>query len=231
MSLFEAINLRKSVRKFTDEEVPGEVIEKALDHALLAPNSSNLQTWDFYWVQTPEKKNKLIHYCLKQSAARSAKEFLVVTANPQLWKRSQPEIINMAKAVKAPQLVVDYYEKLIPFFYSPGFFSLLGWGKKIIARIIGHFKPMMNGPYTESDLQKVAVKSAALACQNFALSITAQGYATCMMEGFDERRVKKLLKLKRVTDVVMIIAIGKEKENSHWGPRFRIAKEKVVHKV
>ena len=66
MDFFELVNKRRSVRKFKDEKVPKEVITKSLDAALLAPNSSNLQPWEFYWVRTAEKKKKL-KYMLKQS--------------------------------------------------------------------------------------------------------------------------------------------------------------------
>ena len=60
MDLFETIKKRRSIRKYTDKKVPTDIIQKALEHAVLAPNSSNAQTWDFYWVKTLEKKNKLM---------------------------------------------------------------------------------------------------------------------------------------------------------------------------
>ena len=58
MDFFDLIRRRRSVRKFTNESVPNEVITKALKSALLAPNSSNLQPWEFYWVK--DKKIKRI---------------------------------------------------------------------------------------------------------------------------------------------------------------------------
>jgi nitroreductase len=51
-----------------------------------------------------------------------------------------------------------------------------------------------------------------------------------MMEGFDAKRVKKLLNLPCSEDVVMVIAVGKSTENGTWAPPFRIPKELVVHK-
>ena len=39
------------------EVVPEKDIQKScLDLALLAANSSNLQSWQFYWVKSKEKK-------------------------------------------------------------------------------------------------------------------------------------------------------------------------------
>ena len=45
MEFFEVVKARRSVRQYTEEPVPEEVIQKALDAALIAPNSSNLQSW------------------------------------------------------------------------------------------------------------------------------------------------------------------------------------------
>ena len=42
MDFFEAVENRRSVRKFTDKEVPEEIMRKCLKAATLAPNSSNL---------------------------------------------------------------------------------------------------------------------------------------------------------------------------------------------
>ena len=56
MDFFEVVAKRRSIRKFTDEPISDDMIAKALDAAVLAPNSSNVQTWNFYWVKSPDKK-------------------------------------------------------------------------------------------------------------------------------------------------------------------------------
>ena len=63
MDFFDLVNKRRSVRKFSNEKVPKEVILKSLKAALLAANSSNLQPWEFYWVRDNNKK-KTISYSL-----------------------------------------------------------------------------------------------------------------------------------------------------------------------
>lgn len=230
-SLFNVLRRRRSIRKFTSEPVPETVIERAVDAALLAPNSSNTQTWDFYWVKSESTRQKLIEGCLSQSAARTANQLVVVTADPKKWRRSQKRLLEYAKDVKAPRPVILYYEKLIPLVYQWGFLNTLGLFKWITSNIIGLFRPMMRGPNTKRDLQEVSIKSAALGAENFVLAISAQGYATCMMEGFDECRVKRLLKLPLSARVVMVIGIGREAERGTWGPRYRIPKEEVFHHI
>ena len=226
----ETIRTRRSIRRFTQTPVPATVIERALEHATLAPNSSNMQTWDFYWVKSPDKKQKLVEYCLNQSAARTAQELVVIVADHTLWKRSNPEMVEFVKKVNAPKLVVMYYEKMIPLTYRAGLFNTIGAVKWIISSVTGLFRPITRGPHTLRDLQEVAIKSAALAAENFVLSIVQQGYATCMMEGHDEYRVKKLLGLKGTSRVVMVIGIGEgDLQKGTWGPQFRIDQQKTIH--
>jgi nitroreductase len=232
MDFFETIELRRSVRRFTDKIVPEEIVTKALDAAVLAPNSSNAQTWDFYWVKNPEKKLKLIQYCLNQSTARTASHLIVITANPKAWKRSWEPLKRFTDIMEAPRKVKLYYEKIFPYIYKTGFLNIIGLIKKMSFFIIGNFRPIMRGPTTLRDVQEVCIKSAALAAENFVLAITAQGYGTCMMEGFDEARVKGLLKLKSYERVVMVISVGEiAPEKAIWGPRFRINIKQVVHEV
>ena len=88
-------------------------------------------------------------------------------------------------------------------------------------------------------------KTTALACQNLMMALVAQGYDSCPMEGFDQNRVKRILKLNRNAHIVMVLGVGKAdhkrvKKNSKvklfifvkgiYGDRFRID-DKLVIKV
>jgi nitroreductase len=77
--------------------------------------------------------------------------------------------------------------------------------------------------------QRITVhKSCALAAQTFMLSISAEGFESCPMEGFDQKRVKKALNLPRGAEINMIISVGKGTEEGIWGPRFRVPYDEVV---
>lgn len=231
MEFFEVIKARRSIRRYLSDPVPDQVIEKAFDAAILAPNSSNVQTWDFFWVRSEEKKEKLIKACLSQSAARTAQQLVVITADPKKWKRSQGPLLQYVRAIGAPKMVVAYYEKLIPIVYRWGFLNCFYPLKWLASFFVGIFKPSVRSPFSRRDMQEVAIKSAALAAENFVLAISAQGYSTCMMEGFDEWRVHSLLGLPCTARIVMVISIGKEAEQGTWGPQFRLPKDQVVHRV
>jgi nitroreductase len=230
MNFFDAVKARRSIRKYTDKPVPPEVIEKALDAALLAPNSSNMQTWEFYWVRSPDKKQKLVEACLSQSAARTAQELIVVVANPSLWRKTAPAMVKYLDSLptKVPTLVRTYYEKLIPLTYGMWWLGPVKW---LIFNTIGFFRPITRRPATLRDIQEVSIKSAALASENFMLAISAQGYSTCPMEGLDECRVKSLLSLGWGSRVVMAISVGEAAPNGTWGPQVRFDRDWFVKKV
>jgi len=231
VEFFQAVETRRSIRKFKPDPVPAEVIQKSFEAAILAPNSSNTQTWDFYWVRSEEKKKKLVEYCLSQSAARTAQELVVVVADPKNWKRSYKPLNRFVEEVKAPNLVKVYYKQLIPLTYRWGFLNTLGLFKWTVSTATGFFRPMTRGPNFKRDLQELAIKSSALAAENFVLALAAQGYASCMMEGHDEWRVKRLLGLPCSARITMVIGVGKEAERGTWGPRFRLPISDVVHEI
>ncbi|RYZ65367.1 MAG: nitroreductase family protein [Proteobacteria bacterium] len=224
MDFFEAVTRRRSIRTYSDRLVPAEVINKAIDAALLAPNSSNMQTWKIYWVRDTAKKEKLVEICMGQGAART---LLVFTADPSLWKKNQQLIMDSIKDNPREDLK-SYYGKLIPFLYGYRFLSLFKW---VMLNTAGLFKPTPRAVATGRDIQEVAVKSTALACENFMLAIAAQGFDTCPMEGFDPVRLRKLLNLTRSSTVAMVISVGERTERGVWGERYRIPREQVVEEV
>src|SRR6476660_9039049 len=73
----KVIRNRRSVRVYTNEKVPKQVVERVLEWGLMAANSSNLQPWEFYWVQDPRKKSELVEALFSQPAARTAQELIV----------------------------------------------------------------------------------------------------------------------------------------------------------
>ncbi len=55
MELMEAIKGRRSIRKYTDEPVPAEVIDKLMEAAMWAPSGQNFQPW--YFVVLTKKED------------------------------------------------------------------------------------------------------------------------------------------------------------------------------
>ena len=235
MNFFEALNKRRSVRKFTNAEVPEAVMKKCLKASLLAPNSSNLQPWEFYWIRNNEKKEEVIHACFSQNAAKTAKEIVIAVSRIDTWKRNRNFIIEEYKKQKKFIPIIDkYYNKLIPFVYYHDRFGIAGIVKRIIfifINIFGYFKVVPRGPIYKHELFETVTKTTALACQNFMMALVSEGFDSCPMEGFDEKKIKKILKLNWACHVVMIFGIGKADEKGIYGERYRINEDLVIKEV
>jgi nitroreductase len=216
--------------------VPEAVMRQVLGWTLKAPNSSNLQCWEFYWVRDPEKKKELARYCFNQPAARTAQELVVAVAKPRQWKKHARKMLEVfAEAEKTgqkiPMSAKAYYSKLAPFMYTQGWLNSVGFIKHVLFFFRGLWAVTPREPVSHWGMKVWAVKSAALACENFMLGMSAHSYDTCPMEGFDSKRVKKLLKLSCSDEVVMVISCGRRAKNGVYGPRVRFADSEFIKKV
>lgn len=232
----EAINYRRSVRIYKDIPIDKDKVKQCLKNAALAPTSSNLQLWEFYHVTDRETIKKLAFACMDQNAAKTAQQLVVIVAKKSLWKSNalaNIDFLNKAfdkpnlsdRLAKRKKMSLSYYQKLIPFLYTD-FLGILGFLKFLIFQIIGLFRPVYRQT-RKSDMRIVAHKSAALAAQNFMISMAAVGYDTCPMEGSDTLRVKKILKISGSAEITMVIACGIRDDSGIYGQRFRVPFEDV----
>ena len=60
MEVLQAIQERRSIRKFKQEPVPRKILDQILEAATLAPSGKNKQPWKFYVIQG-EKRTEMIH--------------------------------------------------------------------------------------------------------------------------------------------------------------------------
>ena len=236
----EAIAYRRSVRVYTDQSIDTEKVKHCLVNASLAPTSSNLQLWEFYHITDKSILQKMTKACFNQSAAKTAKQLVVVVARKDLWKKrakANIEFLNKVyskldlseRDVKRKKMATNYYQKLIPTIYTD-FLGILGYIKFFVFQIVGLFKPIYRQTRL-SDMRIVAHKSAGLAAQNFMTSMAAIGYDTCPMEGSDTLQVKQILNLPRGAEINMVISCGIRTDKGVYGPRFRIPFEEVYFEV
>lgn len=237
----EAIEYRRSVRKYKENCIDEEKVKKCIENATLAPNSSNMQLWEFIHVTDKNTLKKIAHSCFNQNAATTSENMVVFVARRDKWRSRAKQNLNFLEdlfekqskqgidVTKRRNLSRRYYKKIMPTIYSD-FFGIVGVYKKILSMVIGLFRPI----YREvlySDLKVITHKSVALAAQNFMLSMAEIGYDTCPMEGSDTKRVKKILNLPRKAEITMIIACGVRKNNGIYSPRFRVPFDEVYKKI
>lgn len=242
MNLEEVLNYRRSVRVYDKEKrIDPEKVKYCLELATLAPNSSNMQLWEFYQVVNREMLAKISKACLDQPATATASEVVVFVTRQDLFRKRAKAVLDFergnirrnspegrqGKRIRDREL---YYGKLMPFIYAR-FFGILGGFRSLLAKIIGLFRPIVR-QVSENDMRVVVHKSCALAAQTFMIAMANEGYDTCPLEGFDSRRIKKLLRLPVGAEINMIISCGIRKGNlGIWGERYRVPFDKVYHRI
>lgn len=65
----EHARLRRSVRKFSPEPVPAQIIEHCIEVAAQAPSGANKQPWTFVLVTKPEVKRSIREACEREETA------------------------------------------------------------------------------------------------------------------------------------------------------------------
>ena len=229
----KVVRSRRSTRVYCDEPIPESVVRKCLELATLAPNSSNLQCWEFYWVRDAAKKQELVELCLGQPAAATAQELIVCVARLDTWRRNSKLMLDhlIANEGKVPQAKLHYQRKIVPLAYGHGPFYIFGPFKKLAITLMGLTRIIPRGPASKADMRVWAHKTTALACENFMLSMRALGFDSCPMEGMDERRIQKLLGLPRAAEVCMVISAGKRAKNGIYDEQFRIDPSLTIFEV
>lgn len=240
MTLEEIINYRRSVRHYKKLPIDTEKVKHCIELSTLAPNSSNMQLWEFYHVTHPEILKKLSVACLNQQSATTAQQMVVFVTRQDLYRKrakamltlESNNIIKNSPIEKQEKRIKNwkmYYGKIIPFLYLR-FLGLFGIVRKIIMNIVGLFRPIIY-QVSENDMRVVVHKTCALAAQTFMLAMANEKYDTCPMEGFDSRKVKIILNLPYGAEINMVVSCGIREENGVWGERMRIPFDEVYKKV
>ncbi len=240
MTLEEIINYRRSVRHYKNEPIDAEKVRHCIELATLAPNSSNMQLWEFYHIVNSDVLKKMAEACLNQESAKTAQQMVVFVTRQDLYRKRAKIMLELetqnvlknspqpkqAKRIKSWKM---YYGKIMPILYF-GFFGLFGIIRKIIVNIVGLFRPIVY-QVSENDMRVVVHKTCALAAQTFMLAMANEKYDTCPMEGFDSRRVKSILKLPFGAEINMVISCGIRDENGVWGDKMRLPFDEVYRKI
>jgi len=236
MEFTEAVSRRRSVRKYDpDKSIDPDKVKQCLALATLAPNSSNMQLWEFVHITSKETVNKMSGYCFDQNAAKTAQQMVVIVVRKDLWKtRATAQVENLKKVFgdkpkkeqsRRAKFAFTYYKTIIPVAYAD-FLGIFGYIKYGLYWLIGLFRPIFRQA-RKSDMRIVAHKSAGLAAQTFMLAMSDINYDTCPMQGIDSLPIKKLLKLPYGAEINMLISCGVRLPEGIYGERFRIPFEEV----
>jgi len=83
MELLDAINRRRSIRKYLDRPVEFEKLTTIIDAARKAPSAGNLQNWAFIMVTERSLIKQISEYCVEQYWVQTAPVLIIVCALPE----------------------------------------------------------------------------------------------------------------------------------------------------
>ena len=133
----EAIEYRRSIRVYDpDQPLDTERVKRCIEQAALAPNSSNMQLWEFIHITDKALIKDIAPLCFNQNAARTAQQLVVFVTRKDLWRNRAQANLDMINRLypdkpKSEQsrrewVIRTYYGKLIPNVYFD-FLGLYGW--------------------------------------------------------------------------------------------------------
>ena len=77
-SVRQAVEARRSIRKYTEEDIPVEVVREVVRQASLAPSAMNIQPWRVVAVRSTELRRRLRSAAHDQAQVEGAPVVLVV---------------------------------------------------------------------------------------------------------------------------------------------------------
>jgi len=203
MEVAEAIRTRRSIRKFQDQDVPTELILKAIGLACWAPNGGNYQSWKFIVVKNRDLIRRIAD---------------VVQSKTDLIA-SWPEAQEMAETVKRYQANASFFRSA-PALIAVAMGEYRSAADKVLRRR-GEGDPaaremMENRAAISSRTQTIAGATAYL-----ILALHDLGLASCWMAGpmLARREIHEMLGVPDDMGLFALVPVGYAAEKPEARPR------------
>ncbi|MEM2891287.1 MAG: nitroreductase family protein [Thermoplasmata archaeon] len=82
MDVVEAIRSRRSIRRYSERQIPPDVMSELLESMRLAPSSNNRQAWAVVVVTEPRLKSELVNASGNQAFVGECGAYLVGVTDP-----------------------------------------------------------------------------------------------------------------------------------------------------
>jgi len=227
---FQQINMdRRAIRDFDGSPIADDEVEALIGEALLAPSSGNSQPYIIHWLRDPVMMAAGAATCHNQRAARSASTLLVFVAGGRFaletvskfraYVESTGELSEKSRRyhLRETKTRRRFLRIASSFLWSP----LLS----MLTTVFPSFSLLPVGP---NGVRQWAARSALFAAQTILLAASARGLDTCPMEGFDPRKLGRILRLERGDVIALVVALGRRRPDALIEPRWRRPLEAAV---
>ncbi|TVY06656.1 nitroreductase family protein [Paenibacillus cremeus] len=188
---FKSIVLdRRSIRKYTEQDVSVEDIREIVDCARYAPSDTNSQTWEFIAVKNRDMIKEIERITWEQLHQRAA----------------EAEERGLSK--EARLLTKSFGPYATAFSDAPVLIVCLAtpYNSKFRERIFDPVQLVEDAVWAEE-----GIKSSCLAAQNLMLAAHARGLGTCPMTGpvlLAQEQLRTYLNIRPECQINMVIALG-----------------------
>ncbi len=117
MNVFEAIEKRRSIRRFKATSLSKEQIDRLMNAARFAPSGSNVQPWRFIIVKKKELKAELRKASFDQKFVEDAPIVIVCCGNLLSWKKTREHVQEILN-IKGIEFSEDSLEALMKSAYK-----------------------------------------------------------------------------------------------------------------
>lgn len=187
MDIFEAIETRRTIRKFKEVTPSVEDINKIINAARLAPSSTNTQMWHYLAIYNNQIKLKM-----KEAVQSSYDEI-------KNWQES-----------KGYEGKIEYYKQHSIFFAdAPVLIAVLMEPKSSIIQDI-LLKKGLSHQEVERNRPHPDILSIGASIENLSLAAHALNYGTCWMTApiCAYKKLEKILEVKEPYKLVSLICLG-----------------------
>ena len=221
------VRSRRATRHFKSDPIPDDLLTRLLDLARWAPSGYNLQPTHFTVVTDPNLKEELFPACMSQRQVREAPAIVVLSGDRRVAEKHFDE---MLRSDLDGQCVTAEYaallRRVVPLAFGQGPAGL-GWlWKATLLPGVRLLRPIPSMPAVHK--RYWVTKQVMLSAMVLMLAANSAGLATVPMEGFDEGRVKRILRIPRWHVVPVVIPIGYAKDGGL--KKTRLPLERVLHR-
>src|SRR5271170_4887441 len=195
-TLTQAIAQRRATASFDGSSIPNDDLKKILEAGLHAPSGYNMQPWRFVIVRSPEQRRRLRAASYNQAKVEEASAVIVACGDADGWRNGDlEEMLRLGREGGMPENYAEQAKTAIPEYLS-------------------------NHP----NLPMWLNRHVMIAFTSMMMMAEVLGYDTAPMEGFEEEKVREVLRLPLSYNVVALLAIGHAKGPEKFsGGRFSMA--------
>lgn len=197
--LLKIISSRKSVRKYSEKQIPEEDLRKILEAGRLAPSWMNVQSWKFILIKSQENKDLLSKLAIGQQQVKNADALIVVVADKEAWEEAKITHIKNPALNPALQcengILIRTLEQVV---YPISYMMLEAESLGISSCIIGAFGSEITG--IEQDTYKKTKSTLNLTANQIIAGIITLGYDSNPSDTVKQR--------KQFNEVVFLEKIG-----------------------